>query len=189
MKKLLAVIVVVLSSWDHSVAQNLFLGPIIFKGQSENAHFSGQGFDIDVDEEKFTVSRFEKGSNEFTFNFNNSSIRDLVFSANRTAIAVAMSASEWKKAQMALITIDASGRKRVFEYQSHEMTERYGWIVELGAVSDNGELILAKCALLLPENNGRQFVRHEWVVLAISENSIKVLEAVNAIDEWADAAR
>jgi len=119
--------------------------------------------------------------------YNKSGIRDVVFSSSHTTIAVAMRASDLMDPQRALVTVDATGKKRVFKYQSRKMTERLGWVIELGAVSDNGELLLAKCALMLPsDKDGVSYVRHEWVVLSISNGSIKIIDSTNAIDKWSD---
>jgi hypothetical protein len=138
---------------------------------------------------EFRISRHERGSDEFMVKFNKSSIRDLVFSSSRAAIAVAMSASEWKEALMALVTVDASGKRRVFEYQSHQMTERFGWVVELGAVSDNGSLVLAKCAMLMPEVNGMRPVNHRWTILSVVDGSIRVVESEDGIEKWTKLSR
>jgi hypothetical protein len=187
MKSYFTAITIFLLSFYSSSAQSLFHGPIRLKGEIKKSHFSSRDFDIKLEGLKFKISRPEKGGKEFLVKFNKSSIRDIVFSSSKTAIAVAMDNSKWGGTQMALVTVDAAGKKRVFKYQSRKMTEGLGWIVELGAVSDNGKLILAKCARMLPiDENGSRFVRHDWVVLEVSNGSIKVVDSMNAIDKWAN---
>jgi hypothetical protein len=88
------------------------------------------------------------------------------------------------------MTVNASGEQRAFEYEAYKMTKRLGWIVELGAVSNDGTCLLAKCALMLPENEaGVSYVRHEWTVLKISNDSIDIIDSVDAINKWHDYAR
>lgn len=179
--------IITLLFFDSSVAQSLFVSSIKFKGQSEETHFIGRDFDIKLEGLNFKISRHEKRNQPFVVERNNNSILDLVFSSSRKVVAVAMDATDQKNRQSAVVTVDATGKKRVFKYQAYKMTERLGWIVELGAVSDDGTLILAKCARMLPENKeGRSYVRHEWTVLEISNGSIKVIDSKNAISKWAD---
>lgn len=190
MKAYLALIAIFLLSFGFSSAQSFFVSSIQFKGQSEGRHFKGRDFDINLEKGNFVISQHEEEAKVFLIGRNNSSILDLVFSPNRSAVAVAMCATDLKNRQRALVTVDAAGKKRIFEYEAYKMTERLGWIVELGAVSDDGMHILAKCALMLPENeDGRSDVRHEWTVLKMGDASIKVLDSITAIDKWPDYAR
>ena len=164
--------------------QSLFIGNINFKGQGEGTRFSGSNFKINFQDAEFKIESHEKKGQKFNIKSSNYSITDMVFSPNHNVVAATMSNSEWKKTQMSLVTVDAGGEQKLFEYQSHKMTKRYGWIVELGAVSDDGEFVLAKCALMLEPQNGVRFVRHEWVVLSICDGLIKVIDSEGAIDNW-----
>ena len=69
------------------------------------------------------------------------------------------------------------------------MTDEFGWIVDLGAVSDNGQLVLAKCAFMLPpREDGSQWVNHKWAILKLQGDAIKVIETESPIDKWAGVA-
>ena len=184
MKSYLTSIVVILILPYSLMAQSHFLGPMRLKGERDGKLFTSQDFNIKLDGH-YKILRLDKGSKEFVVKFDNNSIYDVVFSSNRSAAAAVTTASEWKKHKRKLVTIDRSGKKRVFEYQSYEMTKRLGWIVELGAVSDDGKLVLAKCALMLPPNEkNMRHVRHEWTVIEINDGSIKILESMDAINKW-----
>lgn len=183
-------LIIILLFFGFSSAQSLFVNAIEFKGESEQRRFKSLEFNIDFVEGIFIVSQHKEGSKDFLIKRSNDSIQDLVFSSNRSVIAVAMRATESKNRQRTIVTIDASGRQRTFEYEAYKMTERLGWIVELGAVSNDGGYILAKCALMLPENEaGVSYVRHEWTILKISDASIDIEDSVDIIDKWHDYAR
>ena len=73
----------------------------------------------------------------------------------------------------------------MFDYKYPHMTKDFGWIVDLVSVSDDGSLILAKCAFMQPpRENGSQWVNHRWAILAIRQGSIKVIERDFEIDRW-----
>ncbi len=169
---------------NFSDGQMLFRGPLIFKGTSDESRFNGNGFTINLDKKKYSIYRNENKDEKFEIDFDNNSIEDLAFSGNRSAVAVSLSSSEWGESRMAIVTVDKAGKKKVYDYRSQKMVDNYGWVVEIGAVSDNGEMILAKCAKMLPEKDGVSLVRHEWVIVAIRNGSVKVVESVDAIDQW-----
>jgi hypothetical protein len=189
MKNYLAKITMFLLLFDFSTAQSLFVNAIEFKGKSEKNYFKGLGFDIKFDEGKFLISQHRNVCGNFVIKRSDDSMQDLVFSANRSVIAVAMRATDSKSRRRVMVTISADGKQRSFEYEAYKMTERLGWVVELGAVSNDGDYVLAKCALMLPENEaGVSHVRHEWTVLKMSDTAINVINSVDAIDKWHDYA-
>jgi len=170
-----------------SAAQRLFVGPLRFKGHSDGERFIGRGFEIDRDGPNFEILLRPKigEPRSFSLEFNRNSIRDVVCSSRCSAVAVATDASEWRSSQMALVTVDVAGKKRAFYYKYRKLTDRFGWIVELGAVSDDGTLVLAKCARMQPaDESGVAFVQHEWVVLRVSNGSLEIVPSEAAIDEW-----
>lgn len=185
MKIYLTLIAIFLLLIDCSSAQSLFVNAIGFKGQAEQNRFKGVDFDINYVDGMFTISQHKEGSKNYAIKRNDDSIQDLVFSSNRSAIAVAMRATDSNNQRRAIVTVNADGKHRVLNYESHKMTERLGWIVELGGVSNDGTHILAKCALMLPKNqDGVVYVRHEWTILKISDTSINIIASVDAIDKW-----
>jgi hypothetical protein len=166
-------------------AQELYVHSIEFKGQSAGNRFNGQGFDINCEDGKFRVSLHNEKGEKFLFGREDNSVEDLVFSADRSAIGVAMHATNPKDRQRSIITIDASGMQRSYEYKAYNMTERWGWVVELASVSNNGIYVLAKCARMLPENEaGISYVRHEWTIIKISNNSIDIINSDDSINKW-----
>jgi hypothetical protein len=181
---------IILLFLDFSLAQSLFVNAIEFKGQSQEQVFKGSDFNINFENSNFIVSQHDDDNTEFVIKRKNDSIQDIVFSTNRSAIAVAMRATDSRNRGRSIVTIDVHGKQTSFEYEAYKMTDRLGWIVELGAVSDDGNYILAKCALMLPENDaGVSFVRHEWTILEISDTAINVIDSINAINKWHDYAR
>jgi hypothetical protein len=185
MKMRYVLITVLFLIFDHTMAESLFVNAIEFKGQAEQQRFIGRDFDIHFEEGKFKISQRKERGKEFVIKRSDDSIQDLVFSSDRSAIAVAMRATDSKNRRRMLVTINARGEETAFEYETYEMTERLGWVVELGAVSNDGDYILAKCALMLPANEaGVSQVQHKWTVLKISGKSVAIIDSVDAIDKW-----
>ena len=183
-------IILFVLSLNHSTAESLFVNAIRFKGNSEHHQFNGLDFSIKFQDGNFKISKHKEGSKEFLIQRKGDSIQDLVFSIDHSAIAAVMCATDPKNRRRVIISIDAHGKQRAFEYKAYNMTERLGWVVELGGVSDGGNYLLAKCALMLPEDEGGvRHVRHEWTILEIKTNSISVVNSANAIDEWHKYAR
>lgn len=172
------------------LAEPLYVSSINFKGRIEGQSFEGRDFNVELKDRKFKI-RCQRGENGvFELDRNDNSILDLVFSPKCSAVAVALRATDSNSRRRSLVTIASDGEKRSFNYKAYEMSERLGWIVELGSVSDDGERVLAKCAWMLPENDaGISNVQHGWMILRIGEEEIEVFESESALDRWHKAVQ
>jgi hypothetical protein len=160
-------------------------GSIVFRGKIDGTHFRGSGFDIEVGEAKVSI-RNEKNEAEFTIPLRDQKLADAVLSHNREAAAVVLKGTPWPSRRQALATSNSNGIQRMFNYKTYEMTKELGWIVELGAVSDDGSLVLAKCAFMMPAEGDVQRVNHKWLVVRVGAESLEVVEAESAIDRWSE---
>jgi len=168
--------------------QSMFGGPIELKGRIAEGKFHSHHLDIVSGNGKFVIT-CKKNATKFAVPFTRQSLQDVAISLGRNAVAVALNGQEWRNPLRALVTVTDSGKVRVFEYKMEQLTKHYGWIVELGAVSNDGRLVLAKCATFRPMEDGIRHVRHDWVILAFGDSSLKALEVEAAIDKWPSQSR
>lgn len=179
--------VLIVLSAHHVRGEIFFGGPIQFKGYIEDRKFVGETCDISAHADKFVISS-KIAERMFTIPVREKSLLDVVFNIEHSATAVMLSGEPWKKPIEVLATVSNSGEVRMREFGPYQMTKKYGWPIELGAVSDDGKLVLAKCGHLLPEKNGVRKVRHCWLILSVSEDVVKVVEAKAAIHRWTEYA-
>jgi hypothetical protein len=158
-------------------------GAIVFRGKINGAHFRGSGMDIEVGDAEVSI-RNEKNESIFKIPLRQQKLADAVLSHNRKAAAVVLKGTPWPNRRQALATSNSEGVRRMFHYKTYEMTQELGWIVELGAVSDDGSLVLAKCAFMLPAEGDVQRVNHKWIVLRVGGESLEVVETESAIERW-----
>lgn len=174
---------------DCSAAEQAFSGPICQRGKFDMDNFKSSSFDIEKTDGKF-VTVCDQGKRNFPFETIYKILEDAVISKNHKAVALSLRKSDkWGDSRVSLATVDESGQSRVYEYKEQNLTKNLGWIVELGAVSDNGKLILAKCATFLPEENGVQVVNHHWAILSIDSGLLEVLEIgelESLISKWSE---
>lgn len=161
-------------------------GSIVFRGTVDGLTFRSSSFDIVVGDDALAITA-KKNKLKFSIPIESQKLSDAVLSRNHQAAAVVLGGLPWPSRQQALVTVNAAGEKKVFEYKTYEMTKDLGWIVELGAVSDEGTLVLAKCAFMLPpREDGSEWVNHKWVILLVSDGALKVVETDAAIDKWSE---
>lgn len=171
------------------IAQVTYTGPIRFKGEINDGNFYGSTFEIEAKAEGFVVNSLLSKENVFFLKSDAQILKDAVISMNNTAVALALKVSgESGDSNAVLASICKSGEIRVYRYREQKMTDQVGWIIELGAVSDDAKMVLAKCAQYRPEKNGIQAVNHNWTILAINQNSIEVVkifpDSESAFVEW-----
>lgn len=168
--------------------EKLIDGRIWFRGGVDGAAFKGPEFDLVAGAKTFAI-KVKKTGGEFVFPRQKQKLSDAVLSRNQQAAAVLLRGLPAPSRRATIATIDAAGKSRIYDYKSYEMTKELGWIVELGAVSDDGKLVLAKCAFMLPaEADGSERVNHRWVILEVAEGSLKVVESQGAIERWSGVA-
>jgi hypothetical protein len=169
-------------------ADLIFSGPIRMRGKVDGKTFQSELFKIEPIEGGFVIGSHQR-KRTFLFKTDAKVLHDAVLSINHSAVAIYLrNSNESGDSQAVLATINTSGDTRIYNYRMQRMTEHFGWLVELGAVSDDGKLILAKCAKYLPEENGIQAVNHRWAILAIADDSLKVLDVLeleSALTKWA----
>jgi hypothetical protein len=157
------------------------------RGKVDEKTFQSSSFRIEANEGGFAIVSKQKKI-KFLLRTDAKVLEDAVFSGNQSAAAISLRKSDkWGDSEAVLATVSASGDTRIYNYNKQRMTETFGWLVELGAVSDDGKLILAKCAKYLPEEDGMQAVNHSWAILAIDEGSLKVLDVLeleSALAKW-----
>ncbi len=163
-------------------------GAIIFRGKVDGNHFSGTDFDVVVGDADVSIlaNRTQK---KFTISAAKQRVRDVVLSHDQLATAVALDGIPLPSGNQTLATVNSAGVQRTFKSKTQQMTKALGWIVELGAVSNDGALVLAKCAFFLPKEGEMQRVNHKWVVLRIGEQSLEVVEDSDALDKWATISK
>lgn len=157
-------------------------------GTIDGRTFSGPSFEIVAGDKALEITA-KRGKAKFSVPFDEQTLDDAVLSLNQKAVVVVMNARPWTKHRQTLATVTASGETRICEFDSRRMTYEFGWIVDLGAVSDDGGLVLAKCAFMLPARaDGSKWVNHKWAILALKQDVIKVVETDSPIDRWAAVA-
>jgi hypothetical protein len=170
-------------------ADQVFDGPICMRGSADGNIFDGPSFGIEMVDGGFSIICNPKKA-KFDLRTDARVLQDAIVSCNQGAVAVSLrKTQEWGGSQAVIATISASGKVRIYEFRDQRMTEQFGWLVELGAVSDDGRFILAKCATFLPKKNGRRWVNHRWTVLAIDDGSLKVVEILGleeALARWSE---
>jgi hypothetical protein len=158
-------------------------GGMTFKGEIQGSEFKGPTFDLSVKEETIFISA-KKSKLNFSVPAKDQSVADVVFSSKQKSVAVLLKSLEGRG--QALATVLSNGDPKWYVYRTYEMLEGVDWIVELGAVSKDGSLILAKGAFMLPPSeDGRQYVNHRWMIFSIGENSLKMIESEGGLEKWA----
>lgn len=161
-------------------AETRFGGNIIFRGQQEGQMLRCKNFNIAAKEKNFELTC---KSTNLTFEINPESriLQDAVVSKNGKSIAVSLKVSnDSRNLQECLATVTDEKLTRVAYYTDRMLVEDLGWIVELGAVSDDGSVILAKCAKFLPSSaDGVSRVNHVWAFLKIQDSKIMLIQEVN----------
>jgi hypothetical protein len=183
MKKHKLFIVLLICCVEVASGRSWFSGSIIFKGRAEGESFIGENFSIRVKDPDFLVSRKDDENVLFRIKHNKNLLTDLVFSSAGTASAATLHAMDQQNRDWILMTVNSDGKERIFRYKAYKMTEKVGWVVELGAVSNSGKLILAKCAI--PSEEGDSMViAHRWMILEIKNNKILIISAKEGIENW-----
>ncbi|HSP41601.1 MAG TPA: hypothetical protein VLO11_01915 [Luteolibacter sp.] len=181
---LLSILVCGIFSSQVFSKDELIGGAIVFRGKIDGNHFSGTDFDVVVEDADISILT-NKTQKKFTISATNQKVADVVLSRDHLATAVAMNDIPWPGRNQTLTTVNAAGVQRTFKSRIQQMTKALGWIVELGAVSNDGSLVLAKCAFFLPKEGDMQRVNHKWIVLQIGEQSLEVVEDSDALGKWA----
>lgn len=154
-----------------------FKGPVFYKGKINGDRFDGAEFTVSVKKSGFEVS-CDAGNKVFDFPFTPKIISDVVVSIDCTAAAVwSRPGRELRDKRRSIATLSSDGVLRTVNYAVGEMTERWEWIIELGAVSPDGSTVLAKCAKLIPIGDGTAgYVNHKWAILTLEGGKVKLLE-------------
>jgi len=152
-------------------AQDFFDGPIQFKGRVDESHLSGKEFNIEMANEKVTIACI-KSRNRFHFDSNGMVLRDAVLSINENFAAVSLQSRNWKEPVMSLVILSSDGIIKNIDYRLHRLSDNYGWVVELAAISNDGKRVLAKCARMIHENGKNTIAGHDWVMLSFEGNKI-----------------
>lgn len=168
-------------------------GAIIFKGKVSENRFRGALFDIDAKKEGFLLI-CRQSENKFLLKTSALVLEDAVISKSGTSVALSLRYSNaFDDRRKSLAIIRNTGHVWVNDYVRQRLPSEFGWIVEFGAISDDGKLILAKCAKFLPrEADGSRSVNHRWTLLTINEGSIEPLEFPDlepALLKWAEYAK
>lgn len=170
-------------------AETVFDGPIFFKGDIVQQKFQGKEFQIDAEKGRFVVVCGQTGK-VFTIPTKAKLVRDAVISGRKSAVAVSFSyTSSNRDSRRCLVTVTGDGVVRPIDYAGNKITEDLGWIIELGAVSNDGLVVLAKFAKFLPKGNGMNYVNHEWAFVSLEKGKIELIEEVSfesAITRWPD---
>ena len=132
-------------------AQMEIKGPIDLKGQFDGKVFHSQSFDVTVDKEKFVITCDQRVEKFVIPATNAQKLYDVAVSHNNGAVVALIRSINFQDPQVVLTTVCDSGETRVFNYKNQHMTNHYEWIEELGAVSDGGDIILAKFGYFLLE--------------------------------------
>ena len=153
-----------------------FGGPLLFKGEFTKNSFEGSAFIITAKNEGFLFVCKEKES-RFLIPEKKGVLHDAVLSRDKSAIAFCIRYDEDDGGQSELLgTFTKDGVVLLIKYPYQEMTKKLGWIVELGAVSDEGTMVLAKCAKFLPPREGINFVNHTWSFLSVTDKRVRMVK-------------
>ena len=155
-----------------------FGGPILFKGVVGESSFEGKVFNVILDEHGFSVIS-RNPQKAYVIPSDKETLYDAVISQKKSAVAVCLRQESDEDSNEFLITLTDDGVLRVAKYSDSEMTATLGWVIELGAVSDDGKLVLAKCAKYTAPRNGINYVNHFWAFLSINEGKVKVVKEIN----------
>lgn len=166
-------------------AQDLFVSSMRFKGDSDGDVFQGRDFKVTLEKQGFMVVKQEIKDHKVLIAQNKNSLSDLIFSADMSAVAATLRARESADLRRELVLVNAQGETTRVTYDAYEMTDEYGWIVELGAVSNDGIFVLAKCARVdIVGKSGSTAVRHIWCVLRVEDGEMKIVNSIDSINKW-----
>lgn len=62
---------------------------------------------------------------------------------------------------MSLVILSKDGHVKRFDYRLHRLSENFGWVVELAAISNSGKRFLAKCARMIHAKNANILAGHD----------------------------
>lgn len=181
------VIIWIIASTIGIGAQIRFGGAVVFKGKLEGNVI--QGHNITIEAQKGVVKLTCK-SNASVFKLNTEAevLLDAVASRNCKSVAISMKVSnDAGDLRQCLATISDENVVRMANYTDRILVKDLGWVVELGAVSGDGRMILAKCAKFLPpDTQGVTRVNHVWAFLAIEGGKIKLIRENDLAEliEW-----
>ncbi len=165
-------------------AEEFFGSPLGFKGATNGDSFESARFKVSHAEGKFTVTEKEKGG-KFTIEEKDEKLQDATLSDNGETIAVFLSRKDRDRPSYSLIVVDAAGKTSKLSYKPQEMSDTYGWLVGIGAVSNDGSAVLAECARMVRISEMRSDVRHDWLIISIEGGNFRILESENAFTKWA----
>lgn len=168
-------------------AADVFKTPMIFRGRVDNNSFFGSRFKVEMVDNVFIFSD-KNIDDKFTFQRNEMVMADAAISSGGSAVA-ALFATEDPKISKYLLSV--SNPQKILgelEYSIYRLSSKYGWIVEIGSVSDSGEFLLLKCATLLPAVDGVRNVNHYWVIFNFKNGNLIEVDAKDAFAKWGSYA-
>lgn len=174
------------TTWSGVFAKDefeTFDGPIRFKGIAKGAEFIGVNFRIKEAEGLFHII----GKNpkiEFVAIPSDMRMHDIASSSNGKIVVLSMASRKVENFSRSILVIDSSGVSNKINYKAYDLTDKYDWIEEIAAISDNGVKILAKCARMVESDAGHKIVNHDWAILSLGNGEIKSIETDNVFSKW-----
>ncbi len=170
---------------SSATAQQVFDGNIAFRGIVDGNKFRSPSFDVEYVEDKFVFSSKAKNA-KFTIQQRDTFFSDAVVSDDGGTAAVILDRPDKKDPLQSIVVCKADGKTLRVDYRPQQLSSVYKWVVELGAVANDGQRILAKCAKMIDEGNGVFNVNHDWVIISIDGNSFKVIDGKQALGKWGE---
>lgn len=165
------------------LADELYDGPIMLKGRIDGELFSARKFNIEFADNKYVIKCADSG-NVFHFRADGMVVRDVVISLEGKFAAVSLQSRNWETSAMALIILDSKDGVQEFDYKLHHLSDEFGWIVELAAISNDGQKVLAKCASMKSKDGANTIAEHNWTIITFEGKRMKFSAPQRMLVKW-----
>lgn len=167
----------------NCIAAELFSGPIEYKGSIVKNVFDGDDFNVRYIDGNVLI-KAKESEIVHSLSANGRIVADAVVSSNGASAALLI-ADDIASPEMSIVVLRGGIVVLEFPFKENSEESEFGWVVELGSVSEKGDFLLMKVAQFGDRIENMISVKHRWAVFRIASNrEIKDTGEKRAFDNW-----
>lgn len=164
-------------------AADLFNGPIEFKGSIVDNQFDGDDFNVKYLDGELLI-KVKQSEIVHSLGAKGRIVVDAVVSSNGASAALLL-ADDITSPERSIVVLRGGIIVLELLFRVNSEDGEFGWVEELGSVSEKGDFLLMKVAQFGDRIENMISVKHRWAVFRIASNrEIKDTGEKRAFDNW-----